>query len=363
MELSVPVLLVGNFLSASGGSRGVCEELAVRLADTGTTVFTTSRQPVRLLRLWDMLSTIYKRRQQYAVAQVDVYSGPAFLWAEAACWLLRRLNKPFILTLHGGNLPVFAHRHAKRVRHLLAAAAAVTTPSRYLLEQMGVYRGGLRLLLNALELNRYEFHLREQAKPTLTWLRAFHEIYNPSLAPRVAGLLAAKFPEVQLTMIGPDKGDGSLQRTQEAASLRKVQLILPGGVPKEKVAPWLNRADIFLNTTNVDNAPVSVVEAMACGLCVVSTNAGGLPYLLEEGHNALLVPRDNAEAMTGAVNRLITNPELARKLSQNSRAKAEEHDWSRILPQWQELFRAVSQSGRETFQTQVSPGKQSRAAV
>ncbi|MDB6121297.1 MAG: putative glycosyltransferase [Pedosphaera sp.] len=363
MELNIPVLLVGNFLSAAGGSRGVCEELAVRLAANGTTVFTTSSQPMRIRRLWDMLSTIYKKRHQYAVAQVDVYSGPAFFWAEAACALLRWLNKPFVLTLHGGNLPNFARKHSNRVQRLLASADAVTTPSRYLLEQMTPYKTDLRLLLNALDLSQYTFIVREQANPTLTWLRAFHEIYNPSLAPRVAGLLAAQFPEMQLTMIGPDKGDGSLQRTREQANSHKVQLTLPGGVSKAKVPLWLNRADIFLNTTNVDNAPVSVLEAMACGLCVVSTNVGGLTYLLEDGHNALLVPPDDAEAMARAVSRIITNPELAKKLSQNARVKAKEHDWSRVLPQWHDLFHSIVKSGRQSFQSHVSQTKQSGAVA
>ena len=65
-----------------------------------------------------------------------------------------------------------------------------------------------------------------------------------------------------------------------------------GGVAKADVPAALSRGDIFLNTTNVDNTPVSVLEAQAAGLAVVSTNVGGLPFLLEDGKNALLVPPD-----------------------------------------------------------------------
>src|SRR6185436_16069131 len=96
----------------------------------------------------------------------------------------------------------------------------------------------------------------------------------------------------RLTMIGPDKGDGSLQQTQRVAGERGVvnHISFVGGVPKREVPERLSHADIFLNTTNVDNTPVSVLEAMACGLCVVNTNVGGLPYLLEHEEDALLVP-------------------------------------------------------------------------
>jgi glycosyltransferase involved in cell wall biosynthesis len=103
----------------------------------------------------------------------------------------------------------------------------------------------------------------------------------------------------------------------------------------------MSRGDIFLNTTNVDNTPISVLEAMACGLCVVSTNVGGIPYLLEHEHDALLVPPDDPAAVATAVRRLLTEPDLAEQLSRNARQKAEKFDWSIILPQWEALLISV----------------------
>src|SRR5207302_287455 len=79
----------------------------------------------------------------------------------------------------------------------------------------------------------------------------------------------------------------------------------------------LSRGDIFLNTTNCDNTPVSEMEAMACGLPVVSTNVGGIPYLVEDGESALLTPPADAEAMSNAVVRLMHEPILARCLGWN----------------------------------------------
>ncbi len=121
------VLLVGNFLSAAGGSRGVCEELALRLPQTGCSVMTTSSKRPKLRRLADMVGTAWRQRDRYDVAQVDVFSGPAFFWAEAVCGTLRMARKPYVLTLHGGNLPLFSRRRQARVRRLLRSAAAVTT--------------------------------------------------------------------------------------------------------------------------------------------------------------------------------------------------------------------------------------------
>jgi glycosyltransferase involved in cell wall biosynthesis len=334
------VLLVGNFLSATRGTRGVCEDLALGLKAAGWSVITTSSCPGRLARLADFLLTVWRQRKRYQVAQVDVYSGPSFRWAEWVCQALRIIRKPYILTLHGGNLPAFARRHTNRVRHLLQHAGAVTTPSAYLFEKMQFYRKDLVRLPNSLEIGKYPFRHRDRPEPNLMWLRAFHNLYNPSLAVKVVALLAKDVPSVRLMMIGPDKRDGSLRLAKDLAFKLGVldRITFTGPVPKDTTPQWLNRGDIFLNTTNADNMPVSILEAMACGLCIVSTNVGGIPYLLEDERDALLIPAADEAEMAGAVQRLVTEDSLAERLSRNGRQKVEEFDWSDVCPRWEKLL-------------------------
>ncbi|MGE3780102.1 MAG: glycosyltransferase family 4 protein [Pirellulaceae bacterium] len=339
-----PVLLVGNFLSQSIGNRCVCEDLAERLTSRGWPLLTTSEEPRRLLRLVDMLRTIWRKRHEYAVAQVDVYSGDAFIWAEAAGWFLRRLRKPYVLTLHGGNLPAFSRRWPRRVQRLLAGAEAVTTPSRYLQETMQSFRTDMELIPNALDVQAYEYRHRLVARPRLVWLRAFHHIYNPAMAPRVLARLVGEFPDIQLLMVGPDKADGSrqeMERTAQSLGVRD-RIAVPGKVTKASIGDWLNRGDVFLNTTNFDNTPVSVMEAMACGLCVVSTNVGGIPYLVRSGYDALTVSPDRDDEMANAVRRILQNSSLCATLSRNARATAEPWDWSPVLDRWDEILRGVA---------------------
>lgn len=342
-----PLLLVGNFLSAGRPYRSPCEELAMRLSRRNWTVITTSDQQQPLLRLADMVRTVSQRKKEYSVANVDVFSGRAFLWATVVCAALRRVSRPYTLTLHGGSLPEFARKYPRRVRRLFNTAQALTAPSRYLHEQMSAYSNKIQLLPNAVDLNAYSFQTRRPLQPKLTWLRAFHAIYNPAMAVRALALLTQDFPSVHLTMIGPDKGDGSWQQTRALAEALGVldRLCMPGGINKSEVPSWLGQADIFLNTTNVDNTPISVLEAMACGLCIVTTNVGGLPYLVEEGKDALLIPPDHTDALVEAVRLLLTTPHLAETLSRTARAKATKHDWSVVLPQWEELLRRAMSDG------------------
>ena len=338
------VLLIGNFLSGSRRNRSLSEDLEVALASAGWVVLTTSSRPGRLARLCDFLLTVWRQRHSYSVAHVDVYSGLAFVWAEVACWALRMAKKPYVLTLRGGNLPAFARSSDKRVRHLLQSSSAVTVPSTYLLEQMRQYRQDMILLPNPLDLVKYPFKHREHPALNLVWLRAFHNIYNPSLAVKVVAILAKQFPSVRLIMIGPNKGDGSRESLMGLILKLGVQkqVICQDRVPKEEIPHWLHQGDIFLNTTRVDNTPVSVLEAMACGLCIISTNVGGIPYMLQDEHDALLVPSDDDTAMAKAVQRLVTEDGLAERLSANARRKAEQFDWSNILPKWERLLTIVA---------------------
>ena len=342
------VLLIGNFLSASVGIKGHSEELARRLALAGWQVVTASARKNRLVRLGDMVATVWRQKSRYRVANVEVFSGAAFFWAEGVCKNLRFLGKPYILTLHGGNLPVFARRWPGRVRRLLTSAQVVVTPSRYLMAEMQEHGERFQLIPNPLDLSAYPYRPRREPQVNLVWLRAFQKIYNPRLALKVAALLFPEYPQLRLIMVGPDKGDGSWQEMPQLARELGLadRVIFQERVAKTEVPAWLNRGDIFLNTTFVDNAPVTVTEAMACGLCVVSTAVGGIPYLLTHEEDALLVPPDDPEAMAAAVRRILAEPGLARRLSENAHQKAEQFDWSVILPQWEALLMAVAEERR-----------------
>lgn len=348
------VLLIGNFLSDSAGDyRAVCEDLADHLAATGWLVHTASGRATRLGRAVEMISTAWRKRHVFRVAQIDVYSGNAFLWAEACTLLFRRLGKPYVLTLHGGNLPTFAKRWPGRISRVLHHAANVTTPSRLLADEFGTIRPDIKYLPNGMDLSAYRFTLRGKVSPQLAWLRAFHSIYNPLLAAKTLALLVDEFRKIELTMYGPDKGDGSLQTMQSWAQQTGItdRIHLPGGVPKSEVPRALAQSDIFLNTTTAESFGVSVMEAAALGMCIVSTNVGELPYLWTHEHDALLVPPNDPQAMAAAVRRILTEPDLAGHLSSNARAKAEQFDWSVILPRWEELLSEAAQQRYKALET------------
>ena len=340
------MLMVGNFLSSSGFPPSTCEILAGKLKKCGVNVISTSDKVGRAQRLLDMLCTAVKYRKKYDAAYVEVYSGLAFIWAEMVCLALRVLGKNFVLSLHGGNLPDFGKRHPGRLRRLLNSAQTVVAPSQYLVKELSFCERNIKIIPNGIDISKYKYTPLKEVQPEISWLRAFHEIYNPCMAVEVAAGLSHAFPGIHLRMAGPDK-DGTLAKVQEAAKRLKVmdRISFPGKIPKEQVPIFLQEGSIFINTTNVDNTPVSVTEAMASGKCIVSTNVGGLPFLLEDGKDALLTPSGDAEAMASTIAGLLDDPGLAKRISRNARKKAEKFDWGAVLPQWMTLFRSAANLG------------------
>lgn len=341
------ILMIGNYLPTPKYNKNVWHYLAERLAANGWDVHTTSSKINKPLRLLDMSWTIIKRRNDFQIAQVDVFSGKAFFWAEFCQLLLRLFKKPLILTLHGGALPDFSKKHPHRVSRLLNNADIVVTPSSYLQQALSKYRAEICIIHNPIDLSAVIYRHREKVESKLIWLRSFHEIYNPTMAVWVLRILLDQFPAFQLIMVGPDKQDGSLQQTlQLAEDLQVINFLeITGGIPHTQVSQFLNNADIFINTSNYDNMPSSVLEAMACGLPIVSTNVGGIPDLIIDNVDGLLVPPNDPQAMANAIIRIIKEPNLAETISNAAHHKAQHHDWSVILPQWDSLLRSILEKG------------------
>lgn len=339
-------LHVGNYLSKTLGTHSVGEALTPRLAARGHSVITTSSQQNRVLRLFDMLLTTWRRRRDYQIAEVAVFSGAAFFWAESVCALLRALHKPYVLSLHGGNLATFAQRHPRRVERLIRSAERVTTPSHRLRETFLPIRPDLMVMPNGINLSSFTYRERQQIQPRIAWLRAIHSMYAPQVAVEAVARLVVEFPQIELALIGPDKDSSTLRLVNDTIERLGVgaQVRVVGAVPFDDVPDALASYDIFLNTTTVESFGVSLLEAAAQGMCIVTTTAGELPYIWTHDEDALLVPPEDPEATAAAIRRLVCEPGLAARLSRNARRKAEGYDWSAIVPRWERLFEEVKKS-------------------
>jgi len=331
-------LYIGNHLSHGGGYPSVAESMAPLLMPEVTLHLVSSKRQ-KVIRMVDMLWAILLSGRKEQPVVIDVYSTLNFYYAYFCGLLCRILGISYICILHGGNLPYRLKRSPMMSRMLFGGARDLVAPSGYL--QAAFLKSGYAasVIPNFIPIENYPFKLRSKVEPRLLWVRAFDATYNPQMAIRVLHLLADKYPQAALCMVGPDK-DGSMnscrQLAQELGIADRVQFT--GRLTKREWIELSSDYDLFINTTNFDNTPVSVIEAMALGLPVVSTNVGGMPFLLEDGTTGLLSPKEDAVAFTAQVRKLLEERGLAGGISRYARQITENFGWERVMPLWVEIL-------------------------
>ncbi|HPJ43621.1 MAG TPA: glycosyltransferase family 4 protein [Spirochaetota bacterium] len=335
------ILYVGNKISIHGYTPCVIETLGRRLEEAGYEVYyagTVKNQALRSLEmLWKTL--VIGRKVKYIL--IDTYSTVAFWYAYLTGLVARLIKTKYIPILHGGNLPSRLMESKRACNTLFGNSYANVAVSGYLSHEFEKAGYKTVIIPNSIVISKYPFKLREHPCPKLLWVRSFHRQYNPEMAADVLKELLKTYPDAELCMVGPDK-DGSLGEFKNYINLLGIgdKVKITGLLKKEEWIKLSENYDFFINTTNVDNTPISVIEAMALGMIVISTDAGGLKYLLSADNNSIMVSCGDAIAMSKAISAAMNDQSLCKKMSLNARYSVMNFDWSRVKNKWVGLLLA-----------------------
>ena len=157
------------------------------------------------------------------------------------------------------------------------------------------------------------------------------------LAIKVLKLIIEKYKDAKLCMVGPIN-DNSFKKTQNLVKEYNLEnnVEFTGVLSKKEWHKKSEDYDICINTTNFDNTPVSIIESMALGLSIVSTDVGGIKYLIDDSVNGVLVEKDNAEEMAKKILEIIARND--QKTALNARFKVENFDWSIVKDEWKKIL-------------------------
>lgn len=140
---------------------------------------------------------------------------------------------------------------------------------------------------------------------------------NPQMFVDVARIVRARFPEVRSLHVG----EGPFRPALENGDARSIQF-LGGSTATES---FLSTLDVFVLTSDREGCPNVLLEAMATGLPVVTTNAGGAAEVVRDGETGYVTPRGDREAMANKVCALLAAPALRARLGATARREAERH--------------------------------------
>lgn len=311
------------------------ETIARLFAESGYVARRTSAVKAPSLRTAHQILSLLLWRDVDLIV-VAVFSGRSFWIAELATRLGRLTDKRIVLFLHGGNLPVFAPQHRRWVERVFRRADRIIAPSGYLADAFRAWGYDVRIIPNVLFIDDYVYTERERARPALMWMRTFHEHYDPLMAVRVLDRVARVHPDATMTMGGADHGllDATIAEARRLGVEDRISF--PGYMSVEEKRAAFATHDLFLNTNTVDNMPVSVLEAAASGLVPVATAVGGLPKLLHDREDSMLVPTSDDEAMADAVLALVADPRRYAAMSAKARQLALKSSWPEVLELWRD---------------------------
>ena len=288
------------------------------------------RTVVTQLWYWPLLIREFRKAD---VVHVFSASYASFLLSPLPAVLVARaLGTPVVLNYHSGEAPDhLARSRIARVvlRHLVHLNVV---PSRFLRDVFARFGLHARVVANSIDLDRFPYRERQAVAPRLLSTRNFEPLYNVACTVRAFARVQARYPDASLTLVGSGSQDPMLRALVSERGLRGVTFV--GAVPPESMPRVYADADIYVQTPSIDNMPLSVLEAFATGLPVVSTDVGGVPAILTDGVHGLLAPDDDDEAVAACVCRLIEAPQRAQTMAAAARRTCDAYAWSVVRDGW-----------------------------
>jgi glycosyltransferase involved in cell wall biosynthesis len=348
--------LVGPLPPPSGGMANQTLQLAKLLGEDGHSVETIqvngAYRPAwagrvkglrAVARLLPYLAHLWAAAGRVQLFHVMANSGWSWhLYAAPAIWIGRLRGTPVVINYRGGEADTFFARSLAWVRPSMARASAVIVPSGFLEAVFGKYGFATQVVPNIINLERFSVAppgASAARPPTLLVARNLEPIYDNASALRAFAIVRASHPTARLVVAG--SGPLRAELEQLAATLGVLDAVqFTGRVDNSAMGALYQAADLMINPSLVDNMPNSVLEALASGVPVVSTNVGGVPYMVDDGKTALLVPPAAPEAMAAAIKRILDEPLLAASLREAGLRYVQQYAWSGVRPRLIGVYRA-----------------------
>jgi len=312
------------------------------------------RTLVTQLFYWPLL---FREVRKADVVHVFSASYSSFLLAPLPAIVVARLfGKPVLLNYHSGE----AEGHLQNswiARTVLRRYVALNVvPSLFLKNVFSRFRMDAVVICNTVDRRDFSYRVRDLRRRPLTLLstRNFEPVYNVACTLRAFALVQEHCPDVTLTLVGSGSQQQALETLAVSLGLQGVNFV--GSVVPQEIPAYCAIADIYVQTPTTDNMPLSVLEAFASGLPVVSTAVGGVPAVLADRVHGLLAPDNDATAIAARIIELMEQPDFGQQLAAAAHDACAEYDWQRVRGSWLDVYRRLASPVRTAGGTLEAEG-------
>lgn len=344
--------MVAPSLDILGGQGVQAQALAQALAAEGHTVEFVPIDPrfpagLGRLRRLAYLRTVVNQalflpslRRLRGTDAVHVFSASywSFLLSPTPAMIAGRLmRKRVVLNYRSGEADDHLTRWGVLVHPWLRLADEIVVPSEYLRTVFARHGFRVRVIQNVVDTSRFRYRERVPLRPRFLSTRNLEPYYRVDVTLQAFALLKSRYPEGTLTVVGYGSEEERLRRLAISLGVSGIRFV--GRVERAALPALYDEHDVFVNSSVLDNQPVSVLEAFAAGLPVVSTGVGDIPALVRSGETGLVVSPQDPRATADAVAELLESPDRARLMARRANQEVEKFTWPAVRSQWLAVYR------------------------
>ena len=309
------------------------------------------------------VASLLLRVYRYDVIHVFSASYFSFVLAPTPAILIGRLyGRKVLLNYHSGEAEDHLSRWRRSAIPTIRLVNEVAVPSAYLVRVFAQFGLHSRAINNIVETEAFRFRERAKLRPVFLSNRNLEPHYGVDRVLRAFAIIQQRFPEASLTVAG----DGSQRRTLKllAQELDLRNTTFTGRVEPDVIVAQYDAADIYLNGSEIDNQPLSLLEAFACGLPVVTTDAGGIPDIVTNGETGLVIKGGDHKSIAASAIRLLEDPQLAKAICARAHGVCRKYSWETVRQQWLDLYYQLANSEAKTSSVlrQTEPAQENSIA-
>jgi glycosyltransferase involved in cell wall biosynthesis len=329
------VLLIANYKPGTGGISGQVEKLHAYLDKEGVVneVFSTKGSLAYRIQVPFKLLKVAK---DYDVLHVHTCSHWGFITTVLGVWAGKRLKKKVVVTYHGGGAEQFFSRHPRLVKKYLCQTDANIVLSGFLGNVFDKFQIPYMVIPNIVELEEGRFCPRATIEPKFISIRTLSPLYNIECIIKAFKVVKKACPSARLTIVGDGPSRDSLEQFVRSESIQDVTFV--GRVDNARIYEYLNQSDIMLSAPRIDNMPVSVLEGFNAGLLVISSNVGGVPYMIEDEVNGLLFESNNSMALAEKMIWALSHQDESHNMIDNAKEAVKLYSWECVREKIFELY-------------------------
>ena len=287
------------------------------------------------------VATLCAQVRDYDVIHIFSASYFSFVLAQTPAILIGKLfRKRVLLNYHSGEAADHLKRWPSAIRTIRLADELVV-PSDYLVKVFADFGLRAKAINNLIELDDFRFRERKQLRPRFLTNRNLETHYGVDRVLRAFAKIQKTHPDASLTVAGAGSQLSSLQALAEELGLQNTVFV--GRVEPDSIHAQYDAADVYLNGSRIDNQPLSILEAFACGIPVVTSNAGGIPDMVADGITGFVVQVDDHERLAAKALTVLEKAEDTLKITRRAFDECQKYRWQSVGEQWNKLYKSLTE--------------------